>query len=388
MAADDIVRIVSAFIPNTSILAAQVNAELNQFISNTNQKASRLVDNTFSGNNTFTGTVAFNSTVTFANTVTYNSLMVDTLSEVTPGHGVIADSVTLKDGMVIVSGTPTTNGQIGYTSNLLQAYINGSVKTIATTDSIGLPKGYLSSRAPIWQSVSTVRVPQGFKCRNDADTADITVSANIDVVLSASGAAGLATGSEASNTWYDLWVCSGSSGTTAIFSTSGTAPTLPTGYTTNKRLIPGNWRNDNSSNIINQYYVSFGPISEIRYRCLMQGFGGTVGPTNILDGGTSGSYSSFADLTATPNFVGPSSNLGIFKVDSYGNVYSIALRPNGYTSDDYWVRSTTGTNQPVQDVDYIPTDSSRLIELKTSSGDGVDIAVVGYVTDQYNNGLT
>lgn len=63
-------------------------------------------------------------------------------------------------------------------------------------------------------------------------TADMTVS----------GAGGLDTGSEAASTWYHLWVIAKADGTkSVIFSTSATAPTLPTGYT--YKAYTGAWYN-------------------------------------------------------------------------------------------------------------------------------------------------
>jgi hypothetical protein len=393
MPADDIARLYT-FIAGTTIQAAQANAEFDQVVSAMNGKAGRSVANTFSGNNIFSGQNSFSNTNTFSGVANFTEattpIKTDKIAEYTNDTGVTVDSVRLKDGMVKVAGTPATSGELGYASNLLQFHNGTTVKTLATTDTAGtMSKGYLAEVAPVWQSASTVRVPTGFRCRDDSDASDIVVASNLDVDLDGgTGALKLDTGSPAIDTFYRLWVCKGSSGVTAIFSTSTSSPTLPSGYDSYKRLLPGAWRNDGSGNLISAYYTHFGPRAEMRYRVLLQGFGGTVGPTNILDGGTSGSYSSFADLTNTPKYIPSESQLGIFKVDAYGNTYSVALRPNGYTTDDYWVNSASGTNQPVRGEPYIPTDSSQLVEAKTNTGDGVDIAVVGFVVTQYTNGLT
>lgn len=54
---------------------------------------------------------------------------------------------------------------------------------------------------------------------------------NLTVDITASGANGLDTGSEANSTWCHLWVIANQTGTVAgILSTSSTAPTLPSGY--------------------------------------------------------------------------------------------------------------------------------------------------------------
>lgn len=84
----------------------------------------RLSKTTASGQ-TVTGAVTFSSEPTFS-----GGIKTDSITEVSSGNGVTADSVLLKDGMVTVAGTAASNGQIGYASNALQAYINGSLQTL------------------------------------------------------------------------------------------------------------------------------------------------------------------------------------------------------------------------------------------------------------------
>ena len=74
-----------------------------------------------------------------------------------------------------------------------------------------------------------------------------TVSLTADIT--ASGANGLDTGSEAGNTWYYVWIIGKSDGTVAsLLSTSSTAPTMPSGYTF--KALVGAVRNDGSSNFL------------------------------------------------------------------------------------------------------------------------------------------
>ncbi len=56
-----------------------------------------------------------------------------------------------------------------------------------------------------------------------------TVSLTLDIT--ASGANGLDTGAEANSTWYHIWVISNGTTVVGLFSTSATAPTMPSGYT-------------------------------------------------------------------------------------------------------------------------------------------------------------
>lgn len=57
-------------------------------------------------------------------------------------------------------------------------------------------------------------------------------SLSVTLNIAASGAAGLDTGAEANSTWYHVWGIGKTDGTvSAVFSTSTSAPTLPSGYT-------------------------------------------------------------------------------------------------------------------------------------------------------------
>lgn len=73
---------------------------------------------------------------------------------------------------------------------------------------------------------------------------------NLTVDITASGANGLDTGTEASTTWYYAWVIyNKSTNTTAsLLSLSPTAPTMPSGYT--YKMMIGAVKNDSSGNFI------------------------------------------------------------------------------------------------------------------------------------------
>jgi len=94
-----------------------------------------------------------------------------------------------------------------------------------------------------------VDIKKGLICINDDLDGTIKTTSNLTVDITASGANGLDTGSEASSTWYYIWVIKNpTSGAVAgLFSTSATSPTMPSGYT-KKRLI-GTVYNDSGSNL-------------------------------------------------------------------------------------------------------------------------------------------
>lgn len=106
-------------------------------------------------------------------------------------------------------------------------------------------------------------------------TADITVS----------GAGGLDTGSEAVSTWYHLWVIAKADGTkSVIFSTSATAPTMPTGYTYKAYL--GAVYNNDSGNFIKFHQTGNRVI---------------IAQTTALSGGTAVNWTEISLVTIVPS---------------------------------------------------------------------------------------
>lgn len=140
-AADDIARLYN-FSAGTTIRSAYINAEFNQLISTMNGKAGRAVDNTLSGNNTYSGTSLFSGAVTATSTATFSDatgVTTNTITERTAANGVAVDSVTLKDGAIVLSPTagytPASNGALGYdsTSHSYDVYVNGAAKSLIHT---------------------------------------------------------------------------------------------------------------------------------------------------------------------------------------------------------------------------------------------------------------
>ena len=107
------------------------------------------------------------------------------------------------------------------------------------------------------------------------------LSLNTTADITASGAGGLDTGSEAVSTWYHLWVIARADGAkSVIFSTSATAPTLPAGYT--HKAYTGTWYNGADGHLKAAYQKGTRVVlGELRAE---------------VSGGTATSYTSFAIL--------------------------------------------------------------------------------------------
>src|SRR3990172_12758616 len=107
----------------------------------------------------------------------------------------------------------------------------GSTLSTATTDSTWLRNLVIENDAtnPNFQVDITADVIaiEDLVVSSFSKTADITVS----------GANGLDTGSEAANTWYNIFAIAKADGTTAsLLSLSATAPSMPATYTKKSRI--------------------------------------------------------------------------------------------------------------------------------------------------------
>ena len=106
---------------------------------------------------------------------------------------------------------------------------------------------------------------------------------NLTVDITASGVNGLDTGSEASSTWYYLWVIYNGTTVAGLLSISATAPTMPSGYTF-KGLV-GAVYNDSGS--------AFDKFHQVGVYVGIQ-------QDNVLSSGSATSWTSVSLATAVP----------------------------------------------------------------------------------------
>lgn len=233
-----------------------------------------------------------------------------------------------------------------------------------------------------YASASTITIVGGSALSSDFTTL-IKLSSTLTVDITASGALGLDTGAEASNTWYYVYLIAKTDGTvSAVLSVTNEnvtgSITLPTGYTL-KRQLPIAVRNDGSSNFI-EFYVGEGwPISPaIYYNVYFAAMTGSAGATNVVDGGTQTIFTD-VDLSA---YVPPISRIAILRAGLNHTAGTTgSYRKNGYTATDGFAINAGANSQLHNETFTIPTDSSQVIEYKVTAG-STDIAVHGYIVDQ------
>jgi hypothetical protein len=153
-------------------------------------------------------------------------------------------------------------------------------------------------------------------CRSDDDTTDIDLASETTITMPTH----LDTGSEASNTWYYVWVMYNPSTQNTIvrFSASSTSPTLPSGYTKKRRI--GSVRNSPSSN-----FLRFRTIGAKERKTF---YTETYNLTNVLFGG---SATSWADVDCSA-IVPPTSRMAgmwyLIAMSTVGRAL-VVMRENG-----------------------------------------------------------
>jgi len=132
-----------------------------------------------------------------------------------------ADGKPVVGGDVVDDTTPQLGGNLDANSN-----------------QSNLPIGWGNVLAPheglICKYVTTATVDIDADAVYLRDTSNYVYKAssvNLTVDITASGANGLDTGSEATSTWYYLWVIYNGTTVAGLLSTSSTGPTMPSGYT-------------------------------------------------------------------------------------------------------------------------------------------------------------
>lgn len=213
-------------------------------------------------------------------------------------------------------------------------------------------------------------------CRNDDDDGDIIVSSTLTADITASGANGLDTGSEASNTWYFIWVIYNPTTDTeaALLSLSNTNPTMPSGYT-KKRLV-GEIKNDSAGDFLrvrsygkyNQksiYYDEFNPNKAVLLA------GSAVTPT-IID--------------CSP-YIPSTSQVGIFAKHFRTGAAGAAsnkgyLRPYGYNAVFMEIAAGVVSNDRLRMINRMPTDSSQRLEYAVDNANNdLWVYVCAYITE-------
>lgn len=357
-----------------SLGAVAIKKNYNQDLVTGDIQANQMVSVVYDGTNfqaiSITGTRHAVRYFDLANPV-YATAATFTVSRFSCRDSTLTSEIQKSTSTTVDLGTTGLNG-IAQSSNLTGtvAISGGTVTGTGTSFTTDFIVG-----EPIWTASGASRVTA------ISTNTSMTVE---NTGLSVGAGATYRRGGEARSTAYNLYAMTDGTTHGLILSTrslalGNTLVDLPSGYTVYREL-PFSVCNDASSNLV-PFTVKIDPSGRtvVDYTVTLAAHNNTVGATNLLDGGTAGSYT---DVIAYP-FMPKTSKKGKFKIGySHSTSGDGFVRQNGDTSDGIGLRVASSA-QIAEGVYDIPTDASQTIEYKVSAGN-MDIALAGYYITEVN----
>jgi len=208
---------------------------------------------------------------------------------------------------------------------------------------------------------------QAGECADSTAQRQIKSDSVLTVDLSASGANGLDTSSEAADTWYAVHVIADTSGANApagLFSTSATSPTLPSGYDIFRRI--GWVRNDSSADLLSFLQIGSSNTREYVYRESM------TGVLRVLQAGTATGATDVDCSSLMPS----TSRLAQIHVENQSDDANLRVTENNITPTMRLIRPDR------QQASIMVTDDSQVLDyhfVSSPSGGGANISVLSFL---------
>lgn len=227
-----------------------------------------------------------------------------------------------------------------------------------------------------FNSVTQVDIHVGM-VRDSTDSFNIRWTSTLTADITSSGANGLDTGTEASDTFYAVHVIGDSTGvnaTASLLSTSNTAPTLPSGYDVFRFV--GWVLNNSASDFMN--FISEGKDSE-----LIITYATNIDDRAVLTAGSATTWAA-VDLSS---FVPTSSRYVYLAINWVNNAVAgddLGFRPTGTTQITApifspWRRQMgVGLSDEFRFPFEMVCDSNQSIDYETDTSNTVDISIIGY----------
>ena len=262
----------------------------------------------------------------------------------------------------------------GSADDVLRTDGSGVTTWVAQSGGSALPTKYVEGLI-VSDSTTSIKDISVGSCRSDDNTLDIVSAGVLSLNITSSGANGLDTGSEASNTWYAIYVIGGGGNATAsLLSVSATSPTLPGTYTVQRRI--GWVRNDGSSNFYEYDTQSTGRDrfvlwNEVETILELLTNGGATTYTNV-------DISELIPPTCTTAYINANhvSNDG---GQEFVTFRTAGLAGTGPRAHRVFAGSANSAEASASTCFFIRTDSTQNIEYRNSSGsEQTDIWVLGY----------
>lgn len=282
----------------------------------------------------------------------------------TPAMDALAPTTT-KGDIIVHNGTDNIRLAIGSNDETIIADSTEAVgfRWGPSTDIVDLRNSLISKLIIKQVTTSTVDIDADLLSIEDI----VLEGVNLTVDITASGDNGLDTGSEASDTWYSIWVVTNDDGSSvsSLLSVSATTPTFPSGKTKKRRI--GWIRNNPSSDIRdfiqhNRDYIYREKGSDIRVLSL-------------------GDAESFTDVDCSSH-IPTTIRIALTThriINNNAAIKGSAIRENGNLTSGYSLSfsepSSTSTNTT-----YITLDESQIFEYLLGGSDMLlNIEVLGWL---------
>ncbi|MEB3246013.1 MAG: hypothetical protein VKJ06_08535 [Vampirovibrionales bacterium] len=358
--------------------AAQLNAEFNQLLAESNAQDAR-ASALEGGNMTIGGAKTFSGTV-----------KVEALEERTPGNGVTIETVRLLDGRVKLSAQATPpaspqTGELWYAQSAVSGGANGpdqfrarlAAQTVTLHHALLAPPRF--TQAPSYISASQIKLPAGTAAHTEEGRI-IALLNDVTLTLAINGPTGLDAGTESANTWYYAWLISDTTGAnapSAVFSASRLAPVLPAGFDQAALLAAIAFRNDAAGDLIPFFLTGWPYGAFLQYQVYMQRVNAaTSSPTQALN--TSNAATTWTDLDLSA-FVPPFVSNVLLKVGGSEATGAFKFRTKGQTHEgiEFFTSDTLARYKEV--IFPMATDASQRIQYSSSvSGMALDVIVMGW----------
>ena len=275
---------------------------------------------------------------------------------------------------------PSQSGNSGY---YLQT--NGSASAWAEVPSQALAAYYYYVRAE-YASASTIKILDGSMVRSSDNTSDIILSSDITIDITASGANGLDTGSEANSTWYYPYLIYNPTTDTeaGILSVTNEADTgsitLPADYTVKRQLRFAVYNNGSGDFLVFVYYPGEDRIKYL-YPIRDQAAGVGAGDVlEVLDSGVQTTYTAVALSGLVPP-ISTRVQLYLTANETTGTLRSVFLRNPAITTEEYELSVINANAKRPMTLVEVGTNTSQQVEYRVGNASASETL---YVAGYYN----
>jgi hypothetical protein len=212
-------------------------------------------------------------------------------------------------------------------------------------------------------------------CRDESSLYTIKLSDTITIDITDSGANGLDTGSEASDTWYAVYLIGDTRGinsTAGLYSTSEDDPTLPNGYNVFRRI---GWVRNNASSDFLEFRQTVGSYSRRYYYSES-----STSTLEVLDNGSATSWTEVDMSSLVPPTAYHTQLLVRFRTGASGSAGNdVGLRTKGESNQNIQIGPGVVNDSKMKIPIEMATNNAQKIEYKVdNSNNDADIAVLGY----------